>query len=113
MTGTEGRDLDDFAAKVNMHQLEAAADDARIAKLGAHLLGRGAGGDVEVLGCDIEQHVAYTAAHQISLVTGVLQTFDDVHCITAELSALQRMLAAVEHFRRAAFVLRSTQGRTE
>ncbi|CRM73630.1 hypothetical protein [Pseudomonas sp. 22 E 5] len=89
MACAEGRDLDDFATKVDVHQLEAATDDSRIAKLGTHLLRRGAGGDVEILGRDIEQHVTYAAAHQISLVAGVLQTFDDVHRITAELSALQ------------------------
>ena len=113
VTGAERCDLDDFATKVDMHQLEAPADDSCITKLGAHLFRRGAGGDVEILGRDIEQHVAYAATHQVGLVAGVLQTFDDVHGITAELSALQRMLAAIEHFRRAAFVLRSTQGRTE
>jgi len=89
MTGAECRDFNDFATKVDVHQLETPTDDARIAKLGADLLGRGAGGDVEVLGRDIEQHVAYAPTHQISLVAGVLQTFDDVHRITAELSALQ------------------------
>ena len=43
------------------------------------------------------------------LVRGI----DDIHRIAAELRFLQRMLAAVEHFRRAANVLRTTQGRTE
>jgi len=109
----ERGDFDDFSAKVDMHQLEPATDDPRIAKLGTHLFGRGAGGHVEIFRRDIEQHVAYATAYQVSLVAGVLQTFDDIHRITTELSALQRMLAAVEHFRRAAFVLRTTQGRTE
>ncbi|MNZ54358.1 hypothetical protein D3C78_722570 [compost metagenome] len=111
--GAEGRDFDDFAAKVDVHQLEAAANDPCVAKLGADLFRRGAGGDVEILGGDVEQHVAHAAADQISLVPGVLQAFDDVHRITAELGLLQRMLAAVEDFRRATNVLRTTQGRTE
>ncbi len=89
VAGAEGRNFDDFSTEVDMHKLEAATDDSRIAKLGAHLLRRGAGGDVEILGRDIEQHVTYTTTHQISLVAGVLQTFDDVHRIAAELSALQ------------------------
>lgn len=113
MVGAEGRDLDDLSTKVDVHQLEAPADDPRIAEFGTHLFRRGAGGDVEILGSDIEQHVAHATANQVGLVAGVLQTFDDVHRITAELGALQRMLAAIEHIRRAAFVLRTTQGRTE
>ena len=61
----------------------------------------------------LHQRVAHAAADQISLVTGALQAFDNVHRVTAELRLLQRMLAAVKHFRRAADVLRNTLGRTE
>lgn len=50
MVGAEGRHLDDLATEVDMHQLETSPDDPRIAELGAYLLGRGAGGDVEILG---------------------------------------------------------------
>ncbi|MNF05990.1 hypothetical protein D3C80_2058480 [compost metagenome] len=74
---------------MDVHQLEAAANDPCVAKLGADLFRRGAGGDVEILGGDVEQHVAHAAADQVSLVAGVLQTFDDVHRITAELGLLQ------------------------
>ena len=111
--GAEGRNFNDFAAKVDMHQLETTTDDSRIAKFGAHLLGRGAGGDVKVFWRDIEQHVAYATADQIGLVTGVLQAFDDIDRVAAELGTLQRVLAAVEHFRGAAQLLRTTLGRTE
>jgi len=38
-----------------VHELEAATDDPRIAEFGTYLLGRGAGGDVEVLGLDAQQ----------------------------------------------------------
>ncbi len=111
--GAEGRDFNDFAAKVDMHQFETPTDDPRIAELGAYLLRRGTGGDVEIFRRDAEQHVTHTAADQVSLVTGVLQAFDDIHRVTAELCLLQRMLAAVKHFRRTANVLRMTLGRTE
>ena len=83
--GAEGRDFDDFAAEMDMHQLEATADDPRVAELGADLFGRGAGGDVEILGRDAQQHVAHAAADQIGLVAGGLQAFDDVHRVAAEL----------------------------
>ncbi len=100
MIGAEGRHFDDFTTEMDMHQLEPAANDSRITEFGTHLFRRGAGGDVEILGRDIEHHVAYAAADQIGLVAGVLQALDDINGITAELAALQRMLAAIEHFRR-------------
>ena len=46
-------------------------------------------------------------------VTGVLQAFDDIDRVAAELGTLQRVLAAVEHFRGAAQLLRTTLGGTE
>ncbi|MNL20559.1 hypothetical protein D3C87_1418160 [compost metagenome] len=113
MIGAEGRDFDDFAAEVDMHQFEAATDDPRVAEFGPDLLGCGTGGDVEVFRRDAEQHVTHATADQVGLVAGALQAFDDVHRVTAELSLLQRVLAAVEHFRRAANVLRRTLGSTE
>ena len=113
MIGTEGGDFYDFATKVDMHQFKAATDDSRIAKFGPHLFGRRAGGDVEVFWRDVEQHVAYATTDQIGLITGVLQAFDDIDRVPAELGTLQRVLAAVEHFRGAAQLLRATLGGTE
>ena len=98
---------------MDMHQFEAATDDPRIAEFGTDLLGGGAGGDVEILGCDAQEHVTHATTDQISLVTGTLQAFDDIDRIAAELPFLQRMLAAVEDFRRATDVLRTTQGSSE
>ncbi|MNG03789.1 hypothetical protein D3C84_868840 [compost metagenome] len=111
--GAEGGDFDDLATKVDVHQFEPATDDPRIAKFGPYLFRGGTGGDVKVFRRDAEQHVTHTTANQIRLVTGALQAFDDVHRVTAELRLLQRVLTAVEHFRRAANVLRTTLGSTE
>ena len=58
-----------------MHDLEAAADDARAAEQGAHLLGRGIGGDVVILRVDAGDQVAHRAADDIGLVPGLLQGF--------------------------------------
>ena len=113
MIGAEGRDFDDFATEMDMHQFEATANDPRIAEFGTDLLGRGAGGDVEILGRDAQQHVTHATTDQISLVTGTLQAFDNIHRIAAELRFLQRMLTAVEHFRGATDVLRTTHGSSE
>ena len=98
----EGRHFDDLAAEVHMHQLEAATDHPRVAKLGADLLGRGAGGNVEILGLYADQQVAHAAADQVGLVAGFLQTVHHAHRVAAELAAMQRMLARAEHFGRAA-----------
>nr|GFC68926.1 hypothetical protein [Tanacetum cinerariifolium] len=93
---------------------ETTTDDAGITEFGTDLLRRGAGGDVEVFRRDAQHHVAYAAADQIGLVAGILQAFDDAHRVAAELIALQRMLAAAEHFRRCTHVLlRFAQRRTE
>ena len=105
MIGAERCDFDDFSTEVDMDQLEAAANDAGVAKLGTHLFRRGAGGDVEILGRDIEHHVTDAATDQIGLVACVLQALDDIDGVATELTALQRMLAAIEHFRRGARVL--------
>lgn len=111
--GAEGRDFNDFATEMDMHQFEATANDPRIAEFGTDLLGRGAGGDVEILGRDTQKHVTHATADQIGLVTGALQAFDNIDRVAAELRFLQRMLTAVEHFRGATDVLRTTHGSSE
>ena len=89
---TEGGDFDDLTAEMHVDQLEAPTNDARVAELGTDLLGRGAGGDVEVLGRDAQHQVADAATNQICLVARTLQALDDVHRVAAELVALQRVL---------------------
>ncbi|MCY1295406.1 hypothetical protein D9M70_447470 [compost metagenome] len=97
-----------------MHQLEAAADHPRIAEFGAHLFGRGAGGDVEVLGFEIEQQVAHAAADQVGLVTGLLQALDHADRVAADLRpAAQRVLATGQHLGGTARVLDAAQRGTE
>ncbi|MCY1400414.1 hypothetical protein D9M71_155040 [compost metagenome] len=107
--GTEGGDLDDLAAEVDMHQLEAAADHPGVAEFVAHLFGRGAGGHVEVLGLDPQQQVAHAAADQVGLVAGPLQAVDHADSIAADLFVVQRVLAAAENFRRRADAARAAQ----
>src|SRR3990167_4988764 len=92
--GAEGGDFDDLAAEVHVHQLETAADYPRVTELGAYLFGRGAGGDVEILGIDIQQQVAHAATDQIGLIAGLLQTFDHAGGIATDFPALDRVLAA-------------------
>ena len=75
--GAEGGDLERLGALHHMHDLEAAADDARAAEQAAHLIGRGVGGDVVVLGLDAGDQVAHRAADDVGLEAALLQRFAD------------------------------------
>ncbi|MNZ78588.1 hypothetical protein D3C78_971680 [compost metagenome] len=113
MVGAEGGHLDDLAAEMDVDQLEAPADHPRVAELGTHLLGSGAGGDVEVLGLVPEQQVAHAATDQIGLIAGFLQALDHADGVAADLLAAQRVLAAAEDFRRRADGALAAQGRAD
>ena len=80
----EGGDLDGLVPHHHMHDLEAAADDARAAEDVAHLFRRGVGGDVEILGFGADQQVAHGAADDEGLVALLLQTFADAPAAAAD-----------------------------
>jgi hypothetical protein len=88
--GAEGRGLDDLVAEEHRGQPEPAADDPAVAEQGLHLVGRGAGGDVEVLRLLPEQEIAYAAADQVGLVTALGQLADDAIGIGVDAGAIQR-----------------------
>ena len=113
MVGAEGGDFNDFAAEVHVHQLETAANHAGIAEFGPNLLRGGAGGHVEVFRFKVQQQVAHAATDQIGLVAGLLQAFDHADGVTADFTALDRMLAAAQHFRRAVRMFATANGGTE
>ena len=73
LAGAEGGDLDRLRSAHHVHDLEAPADDARAPERGAHLFGRGAGGDVVVLGRLADQQVAHRAADHEGLEALLLQ----------------------------------------
>ena len=85
---TEGRDLDRLvlaaAAEDHVHQTEAAADDESAAEVRLHLLGRGVGGHVPVLGPQPDQQVTHGATYDVGLVPGVLQRLHDAHRVRVE-----------------------------
>ena len=81
---TEGRHLQCFLAHHDVHDLEAAADDARAAEVTAYFLRRGVGGDVEILGLGADQQVAHGAADDIGLVAVALQRFADAPATAAD-----------------------------
>ena len=92
--GTEGGDLDDLAPEHHMRQAEAAADQAAVAELLAHLLGRGVGGHVEILGVAADQQVSHGAADQIGLETGVPQAVEHAQRVRADVLARDGVLVA-------------------
>src|SRR6185436_15674980 len=84
--GAEGRDLDHLgeaavlaaAAEHDVDDAEAPADDESTPEQRLHLLGRGVGGDVEVLRAQAEEQVAHGAADDVGLVAGVGERRDDL-----------------------------------
>jgi len=74
-----------------MPQPGAAADDEGAPEQRLDLLGRGVGGDVEVLGPQADDQVAHRAAHDVGLVAGLLQRAHDAHRVGVE----QRRVDAV------------------
>ena len=75
--GAEGGHLDDLvlaaAAEHDVHDAKAPADDEGTPEQALDLLGRGVGGDVEVLGAQPQQQVAHGAPDHIGLVACVLE----------------------------------------
>ena len=69
----EGGHFQQVLAEHHVHDLEAAADDEGAPEQALDLLGRGVGGDVEVLGLHAQQQVAHGAAHHEGLEACLLQ----------------------------------------
>ncbi len=73
---TEGGHLDDLASEPHVSEAKAPSDEAAVAEHRFHLLRRGVGGHVEVLGLPSEQQVANATAHQVGLVAALLQAVE-------------------------------------
>src|SRR5947207_1130075 len=69
----EGCDLNDARAMANEDYAEGGADGLRVGEELTDAMRRGVGGDVEVLGCQPQQHVAHAPAGEIGDVYGVAQ----------------------------------------
>jgi hypothetical protein len=94
MRGTERRDLDDLVAEAHVRQVEAPADQAAVAEDPPDLLRVRVGGDVEVLGLDVEQQVAHGAAHEEGLVTGVLEPIEHLERGRRDVRTRDRVVGA-------------------
>ncbi|MCW0422840.1 hypothetical protein NB713_000783 [Xanthomonas sacchari] len=92
--GAEGGDLDDLAAVDHVGQAEAAADQATVAEQLLDLLGGGVGGDVEILGLDLDQQVADRAADQVGAEAGLAQPVQHAQGVGADVLARDGVLIA-------------------
>ena len=69
---------------MHVHDLKAPPDQTGAAKQPLHLLGRGVGGDVEILGCHAQQQVAYGAADDKGAKARLLQRVGHAHCVARD-----------------------------
>ena len=70
----KGAHLDDLVApEKDLHQAEAAADNAAVLEQAAHLAGVGVGAHVEILGPPAQEQVAHAPSHQVGLEAVVVQ----------------------------------------
>ncbi len=108
--GAEGGDLDHLvlapAAVDHVHDAKAPADDEGAPEQTLDLLGRGAGGDVEVLGPQAQQQVAHAAADEVGLEAGLLER---VHHVQRAL--VHQLGVDVVHAGRHVFALAETRAR--
>src|SRR5690606_40216743 len=78
---TECGGLDDLRSEHHMHQAETAANDACATEQRFDLLWRGIGGDVEVLGLQTHDQVAYGAAHDVGFIAVLAKDFTYLDCM--------------------------------
>jgi hypothetical protein len=85
-TAPEGRHLDDFPPESHVGQSKTTSDQSGIANQIADLIGRGAGGHIEILGVLAQQQIADAAADDVGGVPGFLQTLN--HLLSAGTDAI-------------------------
>jgi hypothetical protein len=95
----ERRHFDDHVLKDDVHQAEAAADDAAVAEEAADLARMRVRGDVEVLRLPAHQQIAHAAAAQVRAVAAAMQPVEDLEDVFGYAPARDRMLAAVDDCR--------------
>ena len=93
----ERRDLHRHVLKEDVHQAEAAADDAAVAEEPADLHRMRVGGDVEVLGRPVHQQVAHAAAAEISAVAAAMEAIEDLENVLGYAAPGDRVIGAINH----------------
>ena len=94
--GAEGRNFDDFvfasATKHHVNNAEAPSNDECATEQALDLFRRGVGGHVEVFGAQAQQQVTNRTADHVSLVTGLLQGFDNANGAVIQQVGVDAML---------------------
>ena len=93
--GAEGGNFNNLATEMHVHDTKAATDDAGIAEGASDLVGRGIGGDIEILGFEPQQQVAHAATHDIGFETGIDETIENLEAAGTDGLPGYAMLAAV------------------
>ena len=90
--GPEGRDLDDFPSHPHMREPKTAPDQAAAPEQLANDIGRRAGRDIEILGLQSEQKIAYATTDEIGAVSSVGQRLQDFERAPADVGIGDTML---------------------
>jgi hypothetical protein len=72
---------------MHVRQAKAATDKATVAKQFANLFGRCVSRNIEVLWLATEQHVPYGTAHEMCLVSGLVQAIKHLDGILRDVGA--------------------------
>jgi len=82
------------APEKDLHQAEAAADDAAVAEEFANFPGAGVGDDIEILGLFPQEEVPDAASHQVGFVAGMIETVKDFQGFHLHVFAGETVLGA-------------------
>ena len=77
----EGGDLDDIVVKMDVGETEPAADQPAVAEGLLDLVGRRIGRDIEVLGLAAQKQIAHAPAHEVGVISLLLQTVKHPDCV--------------------------------
>lgn len=87
IAGAKRGNLDDFTAHGDMHDAEAATDDACLSEFSLGLFGCGIGRNIEVLGLFAQQKIAHGTAHDIRFITRIVERVEHAQAAGADVFA--------------------------
>jgi len=76
-----------------MHETEALANDPGVSEKFLDLRGEGVGDEIEILGIPALHEIAHGTAHDVGLMAGTLEPFDDPRRIRIDHGPFYAMLA--------------------
>jgi hypothetical protein len=88
--------FDDLILKDDVHEPEAAANDAAVAEEPAHVARMRVGDDVEVFRRAPHQQIAHAAAAQVRAVAAAMQAVQDFEDVLRNAAARDGVIAAID-----------------